>query len=146
MPKRARTATADNRFPTTETDAFGEIVKRCLWKPELFVYEVLRADPDPWQVEAMRGLIEKKAAAISGCNGAGKDALGAWMALWVLCTRPYAKGQITAPNKDQLFAVFWAGEYCLCNDILIFCPIVYVATKTIGEEAWTPVRNARIHT
>jgi hypothetical protein len=34
----------------------------------------------------------------------------------------------------------------LCNDILIFCAIVYVTTKTIGEEAWTPVRNARIHT
>src|SRR5262245_60098147 len=102
------TGTSRKPYPRTQAEAYGQIVSRCLWNPALFVETVIGAQPDPWQVEVMRGLVDKRFAAVSGCNGAGKDALGAWVALWVLCTRPFAKGQVTAPNKDQLFAIYWA--------------------------------------
>ena len=36
--------------------------------------------------------------------------------------------------------------YCLSNDPLIFFPIVFVVTRAIGGEAWTPVQNVRIRT
>jgi phage terminase large subunit len=102
------TAAKSRAFPRTRADAYGEIVKRCLWNPARFVAEVIGVQPDPWQVEVMQGLLDKRMAAIAGGNGAGKDALSAWLGLWLLCTRPFAKGQVTAPNKDQLFAIFWA--------------------------------------
>jgi hypothetical protein len=38
------------------------------------------------------------------------------------------------------------GGYCLSNDPLIFFPIVFVVTRAIGGEAWTPVQNVCIRT
>jgi hypothetical protein len=75
--------------------------------------------------------------------------------------KPSWKTYIMEPNTDsvmhQHFVVDdhfthgfrWTiilGEYCLSNYILICFPIMLVVTKAIGREAWTPVRNARIHT
>src|SRR5215475_5664544 len=49
----------------------------------------------------------------------------------------------TARYKNHRFP---GGEYCLSNDSLICFLIVCVVTNTSGEEAWTPVRNAHLHT
>jgi hypothetical protein len=85
--------TPDRQRPRTRAEAGAEIARRCQWKPELFVSEVLHIDPARWQVDLMRGLVDKNLAACAGGNETGKDATAAWLALWLLSTRPYAKGQ-----------------------------------------------------
>src|SRR5262245_21952650 len=53
---------------------------------------------------------------------------------------------LNASMKGKGTGSFNSREYCLGNDILICFPIMLLVTKAIGEEAWTPVRNARIYT
>ena len=54
------------------------------------------------------GLVDKKRAAIAGCNGSGKDCLATWAGLWLLCTRPFPKGQVTGPTVNQVGDVVWS--------------------------------------
>ena len=42
-------------------------------------------------------------------HGTGKTALGAWLACWILSTRPHSIGTVTAGTKTQLKARTWAG-------------------------------------
>ncbi len=42
-------------------------------------------------------------------HGIGKSALTAWIILWIMSTRPYAKGIVTANTSDQLRTKTW-GE------------------------------------
>lgn len=46
-------------------------------------------------------------AAASG-HGIGKSALVAWLADWIMSTRPYAKGTVTATTAPQLASKTWA--------------------------------------
>ena len=94
-------------LPPTIAERWAAIIEPCIDDPVLFVEAVIGARPDPWQAEVMRAFVEKKRAAIAGCNGSGKDCLATWLALWALCTRPYCKGQITGPGKDQVFDTVW---------------------------------------
>lgn len=93
--------------PRDAAALWRQIATDCVWNPPLFVERVIGVTPDPWQAEAMMGLLDRKNAAVAGCNGAGKDAMACWVALWMLCTRPYAKGQITGPSRAQVFETIW---------------------------------------
>ena len=42
-------------------------------------------------------------------HGTGKTVLGAWLACWILSTRPHSIGTVTAGTKTQLKARTWAG-------------------------------------
>jgi hypothetical protein len=87
--------------------AWKDLILPTVHDPVRFVKDIIGATPDPWQEEAMRGLVEHKKAAIAGCNGSGKDCLSTWIALWMLCTRPFCKGQVTGPSKSQVFDTVW---------------------------------------
>ena len=89
------------------SNQFSELIGPCLHNPVRFVYDVIQAQPDPWQEAALMSLVEKKRVAIAGCNGSGKDVLAVWAALWALCTKPFCKGQVTGPNKIQVFDTVW---------------------------------------
>jgi hypothetical protein len=54
------------------------------------------------------------------------------------------RGPVTVHESEQ--SNYKDGGYCLSNDPLIFFPIVFVVTRAIGGEAWTPVQNVRIRT
>lgn len=41
-------------------------------------------------------------------HGIGKSTLTAWVILWIMSTRPYAKGTVTANTADQLRTKTWA--------------------------------------
>lgn len=80
--------------------------------PVRFVREALRADPEPWQEEALRVIAEKDRLAIRSGHGVGKSAFLAWVILWWLLTRAPAKVACTAPSAHQLNDVLW-GEIAL---------------------------------
>lgn len=47
--------------------------------------------------------------AVASGHGIGKSALTSWLILWIMSTRPYAKGIVTANTSDQLRTKTW-GE------------------------------------
>jgi hypothetical protein len=42
-------------------------------------------------------------------HGTGKSAMGAWKAGWILSTRPYSRGTVTAGTYTQLETRTWAA-------------------------------------
>jgi len=74
-----------------------------------FVREALRAEPEPWQQEALRAVAREDRLAIRSGHGVGKSAYLAWVILWWLLTRYPVKVACTAPSAHQLQDVLW-GE------------------------------------
>lgn len=90
------------------------------------------AGPDDNQVEFLNSLGEEvgqrkfdganpvlpiKLSETSG-HGTGKSAMGAWITWWILSTRPYSIGTVTAGTYDQLEQKTWAairtwGKRCI---------------------------------
>lgn len=72
--------------------------------PELFVREVLGAEPDQWQQECLaaygRG---ERGMSIVSCHGPGKTAFAAWCIVHQLCCRFPQKTACTAPTGGQLY-------------------------------------------
>jgi hypothetical protein len=79
--------------------------------------------PDKWQEEALRRLGSEvrsrkfdgvhavapvRLCVVSG-HGTGKSVLAAWITLWVLATRPYSRGVVTASTFQQLSTRTWAA-------------------------------------
>ena len=78
--------------------------------------------PDLWQKDFLTDLgAEVKARAFDGPtpvnpildtvasgHGVGKSTLSAWLTLWIMSTRPRAKGTITANTAHQLQTETWA--------------------------------------
>lgn len=79
--------------------------------------------PDVWQrdmlIDVGKQVIDRKFDGISPVDpireatasghGIGKSAITAWLILWIMSTRPYAKGIVTANTSDQLRTKTW-GE------------------------------------
>lgn len=79
--------------------------------------------PDVWQADILteigesvteRGFngvdpVDAIREAVASGHGIGKSALTAWIILWIMCTRPFAKGIVTANTGDQLRTKTW-GE------------------------------------
>lgn len=79
--------------------------------------------PDEWQRDTLvdignavkeRGFdgvtpVDPIREATASGHGIGKSALTAWLILWIMSTRPYAKGIVTANTSDQLRTKTW-GE------------------------------------
>jgi len=76
--------------------------------PLLFVTDVIGAEPDGWQGEALRRIGEADSVGIKAGRGVGKDALLSWVVIWWLLTRFPAKVLCTAPKADQLEDVLWS--------------------------------------
>lgn len=78
--------------------------------------------PDVWQTDVLeeigaevrtRGFngvdpVEPIREATASGHGIGKSALTAWLILWIMSTRPFAKGIVTANTSDQLRTKTWA--------------------------------------
>jgi hypothetical protein len=53
-------------------------------------------------------------------HGTGKSAMGGWIAWWLLCTRPFSIGTVTAGTAQQLRSRTWAaiefwGKLCIAS-------------------------------
>lgn len=92
----------------------------------------LQSGPDEIQKEFLQSLgKEVRARKFDGQNpvmpirmaessghGTGKSAMGAWIAWWILSTRPFSMGSVTAGTYDQLETKTWAaiqswGRMCI---------------------------------
>jgi hypothetical protein len=94
-----------------------------LWAFDWGVGDLVGIDgPDDWQRDYLeevgrqvreRGFdgihaVEPIRCATASGHGIGKSALTAWLILWVMSTRPHAKGIVTANTSSQLETKTWA--------------------------------------
>jgi hypothetical protein len=87
---------------------FHTAIARYARAPIGFVREVLHAEPDAWQLEALRALARGHTRiAVRSGHGVGKSAMAAWSCVWFANTRAPFKIAITAPTAPQLFDALW---------------------------------------
>ena len=79
--------------------------------------------PDRWQAEFLRGVgeevrrnrfdgmnaVKPLRRAVSSGHGIGKSTLAAWLVGWIMSTRPYSQGTVTANTFTQLETKTWAA-------------------------------------
>ena len=75
--------------------------------PRLFVTDVLAAEIEPWQGEALDAIARHDRVSIRAGHGVGKTTVLAWVTLWFMLTRKPFKIPITANSQDQLRDVVW---------------------------------------
>ena len=76
--------------------------------PVMFVREILNAEPDAWQAEALNALSKESRVAIRSGHGVGKSCMESWAVCWFLFTRYFPKVIATAPTIRQLYDILWA--------------------------------------
>lgn len=76
--------------------------------PLLFVTDVLGAQPEPWQAQALKLIGEHDRVSIRAGHGVGKTTFLAWVVFWFMLTRMPFKIPVTANSQDQLRDVVWA--------------------------------------
>lgn len=81
-----------------------------LWKerPDIFVREVFKATPDPWQDEVLKAFPHKQRICMKASKGPGKSCLEAWLAWNFLLTRPHPKIAATSISGDNLRDGLWS--------------------------------------
>jgi hypothetical protein len=90
------------------SNPFAIAASRYVRAPIAFVREVLGAEPDPWQLEALRALSKGHTRiAIRSGHGTGKTCCAAWIITWFANTRAPFKCAVTAPSSPQLFDALW---------------------------------------
>lgn len=88
-------------------EELAQQMRRYIDDPVAFVVNVLHAQPDKWQEDALRAIGKNSRVAIRSGHGVGKTAFEAWCVDWFLFTRPYPKIPCTAPTQQQLFDILW---------------------------------------
>ena len=76
--------------------------------PVLYAGEVLKFQPDTWQMETLRDLAANPKVAVKSGQGVGKTGMEAVALLWFLTCFPYPRVVATAPTKQQLHDVLWS--------------------------------------
>lgn len=82
-------------------------IKRWREDPVCFVRNVLKAQPDDWQIDILKAFPHKNRIAMQAAKGPGKTALLAWCAWNFICTRPYPKMAATSITADNLNDNLW---------------------------------------
>jgi phage terminase large subunit len=73
-------------------------------QPVLFVKNVLKAEPLPWQCEFLTHVANgERRISVRAGHGVGKSTACAWLLLWHMFTRMPQKAVCTAPTAGQLF-------------------------------------------
>lgn len=75
--------------------------------PVGYVRDVLQAEPDEWQAEALQAVRDNKRCAVASGHGIGKTAFVAWIIHWFISTRPNPQIVVTANTKNQLDSKTW---------------------------------------
>ena len=76
--------------------------------PAQFAIDALGVEPEAWQWEASKLLVERRRLSIRSGHGVGKSAFMAWVILWFMVTHFPAKVPSTAPTGHQLSDILWA--------------------------------------
>jgi len=97
----------------TAIDNYVETMKPYFHNPAKWAKDICKYELDSWQVEYLEQMESGTFSVISGCNGSGKDFISSLFGLFMLSMRPMLKGQVTGPNRDQIFDVVWAEVHKL---------------------------------
>jgi hypothetical protein len=110
----------------------AELAGQYMWDPLGFVKAMFPWDqaplnafggPDVWQADVLAEIgaavrarrfdgfqaVSPVRYAVASGHNIGKSALSAWLVLWIMSTRPYAQGTITANTSVQLETKTWAA-------------------------------------
>lgn len=82
-------------------------IKRWREHPVAFVREVLKVEPDAWQLDVLEAFPHHPRLAMKACKGPGKTALLSWLAWNFLVTRPHPKIAATSITSDNLADGLW---------------------------------------
>ena len=74
----------------------------------LFSREVLRFEPDKWQEEVFKSIVENRYTAVKSGQGVGKTGTEAVVLLWFLTCFPFPRVVCTAPTNQQVHDVLWS--------------------------------------
>ncbi len=88
-------------------DELAKSMRQYIDDPVPFVQNVLKAQPDKWQIECLRAIANHPRVAVRSGHGVGKTALESWAILWFMFTRPFPKVPCTAPTQQQLLDILW---------------------------------------
>ena len=110
------------KLPKEYQDRFN-----CEYGPDLWACEYL----DQWGEEIKkrgfngRDPVDAVQMSTASGHGIGKSVLVAWIILFIMCTRPYCKGTVTASTEPQLRTKTWAelGKWfkrSLVSDIFVY--------------------------
>ena len=132
---------------------FNDFLKRYRNNPVLFVQEVLKQEPDPWQAELLNAVRsgERRCSVRSG-HGVGKSTAASWIMLWYLLTRFPVKIVVTAPTSAQLFdALFselkrWIGELPVALSTILDVKSDRVSHRAAPSDAFISARTSRAET
>jgi hypothetical protein len=101
---------SDPALQVVKLPAPWNMVYNCEYGPDVWACEFL--DEVSRQVrernfDGRSSVMPQRHATTSG-HGIGKSALTAWLVQWIMSTRPFAKGTVTANKAEQLSAKTWA--------------------------------------
>jgi hypothetical protein len=82
----------------------------CKYGPDRWACELLDEIGKRVQAQAFDGVhaVPAVRAAIASGHGIGKSAITAWLVDWIMSTRPYCQGTVTASTAPQLATKTWA--------------------------------------
>ena len=129
---------------------FNDFLKRYRNDPVLFVQEILKQEPDPWQIEMLEAVNsgERRISIRSG-HGVGKSTAASWVMLWTLLTNFPVKIVVTAPTSAQLFdALFselkrWIGELPVALSTILDVKSDRVSHRAAPSDAFISARTSR---
>lgn len=84
-----------------------ETLRQSRMNPRLFVTDILRAQPEDWQGEALDAIAAHDRVSIRSGHGVGKTTYFAWLTIWFLLTRYPARVPVAANSQDQLRDTIW---------------------------------------
>lgn len=89
-------------------DVFKKKIPVYQKQPWTFAREVIKFDPDEWQLKVLDDLVNHTHVSVRSGQGVGKTGLESVVTLWFLTCFPFPKVVATAPTRQQLHDVLWA--------------------------------------
>lgn len=116
------------------SDAFERArakLRRYASDPVSFVVEEFGVEPDAWQALALRNIANPDVLriALKACKGPGKTAVLAWIGLWFVCTRRYAKVGCTSITEANIDTNLWP-EFAKWMEKSAFISAAFIWTKS----------------
>ena len=132
---------------------FLVFVKKYQENPSLFVRQVLKVKPDPWQEELLKSVKDKdRKISVRAGHGVGKSAAASWVIIWYFLMKHPCKIVLTAPTSSQLFdALFsevksWIKKLPQALQDLVEVTSDRIVLVSAPQDAFISCRTARAET
>lgn len=83
------------------------IAERYYSDPVGYARDILQAEPDKWQSDALQSIVSNQRLAVASGHGVGKTACIAMLIHWFMSTRPNPQIVVTANTEPQLSGKTW---------------------------------------